>query len=165
MANKNIQMRIKNGSSWDDLFPKTKASLVDVGNGKTLESHVTEILASIATKATHADIDTRIKAVIGSAPAAMDTLREIADALNNDADFATTITNQLKNKISRSEFDALKSKVSACAHPPTHPATIITQDGNHRFVSDSEKTKWNSKSKVSVSKLAPNDADIWYQEI
>lgn len=30
-------------------------------------------------------------------------------------------------------------------HPSSHPASMITQDSTHRFVSDSEKTAWNSK--------------------
>lgn len=37
--------------------------------------------------------------LIGAAPAALDTLAEIADALNNDADLAGTLTTQISNKI------------------------------------------------------------------
>lgn len=37
--------------------------------------------------------------LIGSAPAALDTLQEIATALNNDADLAGTLTTQISNKI------------------------------------------------------------------
>lgn len=29
-------------------------------------------------------------------------------------------------------------------HPDTHPATMIVEDANHRFVTDQEKKKWNS---------------------
>ena len=39
--------------------------------------------------------------LIGSAPAALDTLEEIATALNNDADLAGTLTNQITGKISK----------------------------------------------------------------
>lgn len=31
-------------------------------------------------------------------------------------------------------------------HPLSHPASIITQDETHRFVSDTEKSSWNSKA-------------------
>lgn len=31
-------------------------------------------------------------------------------------------------------------------HPTNHPASIITQDANNRFVTDSEKSAWNSKA-------------------
>ena len=30
-------------------------------------------------------------------------------------------------------------------HPVNHPASVITQDANNRFVSDAEKTTWNAK--------------------
>lgn len=30
------------------------------------------------------------------------------------------------------------------AHPSFHPASMITEDGAHRFVTDEEKTEWNS---------------------
>lgn len=30
------------------------------------------------------------------------------------------------------------------AHPDKHPATIIQEDANHRFVTDEEKDLWNS---------------------
>lgn len=48
--------------------------------------------------------------------------------------------------------DAEKQKLSTVAenannyqHPADHPATMIQQDANHRFVTDAEKTDWNSK--------------------
>ena len=31
-------------------------------------------------------------------------------------------------------------------HPANHPASIITQDANNRFVTDAEKSNWNSKA-------------------
>jgi len=43
--------------------------------------------------------------VVGAAPTSLDTLKELADALGNDANFATTVTNQL----------ALKANVSSLA--------------------------------------------------
>lgn len=34
-------------------------------------------------------------------------------------------------------------------HPSTHPASMITQDTSHRFVTDSEKNAWNNKASGS----------------
>ena len=31
-------------------------------------------------------------------------------------------------------------------HPTNHPASVITQDSNNRFVTDAEKSSWNSKA-------------------
>ena len=35
---------------------------------------------------------------------------------------------------------------SAYTHPSSHAATMITEDANHRFVTDNEKSAWNNKS-------------------
>lgn len=48
---------------------------------------------------TTADVDARIAAVVGTAPAALDTLGEIADALNDDANFAAATTTALSNRV------------------------------------------------------------------
>ena len=52
------------------------------------------------------------------------------------------------------------------SHPTNHPASMITEDSSKRFVSDTEKTKWNSKTKITINKEKPTDGtDIWLQEI
>lgn len=43
-----------------------------------------------------------IAALVNSAPGALDTLQELAAALGNDANFATTVTNALAGKVSKS---------------------------------------------------------------
>lgn len=47
---------------------------------------------------TPAQIDARIQAVVGAAPGALDTLVELAAALNNDPDFAASMTTALAAK-------------------------------------------------------------------
>ena len=47
---------------------------------------------------TPAQIDARIEAVIGTSPAALDTLAELAAAMNNDPDFAASMTTALGAK-------------------------------------------------------------------
>lgn len=47
---------------------------------------------------TPAEVDARIQAVIGSSPAALDTLAELAAAMNNDPDFAASMTTALAAK-------------------------------------------------------------------
>lgn len=43
-------------------------------------------------------VDTQVSALVDSAPATLDTLNELAAALNDDANFATTVTNSLALK-------------------------------------------------------------------
>jgi hypothetical protein len=42
-------------------------------------------------------VEAKIKAVVGAAPAALDTLKEISDALGNDANLAGTLTTRITN--------------------------------------------------------------------
>lgn len=61
--------------------------------------HVSDTqIASWNAKPTVNDVDNKIKTVIGAAPEALDTLKEIGDALGNDANFAATMTTQLAGK-------------------------------------------------------------------
>lgn len=46
-------------------------------------------------------VDTSISNLIGTAPSTLDTLGEIADALNDDANLAATLTNSIATKVSK----------------------------------------------------------------
>lgn len=51
------------------------------------------------------EVDSRIQNVIGSAPEALDTLKELADSLGNDPDFAGTVTKELAKKADKIEVE------------------------------------------------------------
>lgn len=51
------------------------------------------------------EVDSRIQNVIGSAPEALDTLKELADSLGNDPDFAGTVTKELAKKANKTEVE------------------------------------------------------------
>jgi hypothetical protein len=52
-----------------------------------------------ASYATNASVTAAINALVNSAPGALDTLQELAAALGNDANFASTITAALATKL------------------------------------------------------------------
>ena len=180
-AIKNAILKKKIEGTITDLMVKTSAENVVVdATGKTLSAELAEIITAMAGKATASDIDIRINALIGAAPTALDTLVEIADALNNDPDFAATMTSQLAGKVdkvagkglSTEDFTAeLKAKlegITGYTHPDSHPATMITQDATHRFVTDAEKTAWNAKGRVLSGATAPadlGDNDLFIQVV
>jgi hypothetical protein len=58
--------------------------------------------ASLSGYATQSYVTSAIAALVDSAPAALDTLNELAAALGDDANFATTITTSIGNKVSKS---------------------------------------------------------------
>ena len=63
------------------------------------------VLANVATPVANADaatklyVDTAVSAVVDVAPAALDTLNELAAALGDDANFSTTVTNSIATKL------------------------------------------------------------------
>ena len=62
------------------------------------------VAANLSTYATQSYVGNAVANLVNSAPAALDTLNELATALGNDASFSTTITNSLANKLSTSAF-------------------------------------------------------------
>lgn len=59
------------------------------------------------------------------------------DKVNGKQLSTNDFTNTQKEKLAR---------LSNYIHPSTHPASMITQDNTHRFVTDGEKSTWNSKA-------------------
>lgn len=90
---------------------------IALGNDPNFASTMTNALAGKANKATTlggygitdaftkpettSAIQQAIAALVASSPAALDTLKELADALGNDPNFATTMTNALAGKASQ----------------------------------------------------------------
>ena len=107
-------------------------------------------------------IDKAVEQILNGSPEALDTLKELADALGNDPNFAATVTKQLGQKVDKVTGKGLstedyttaeKQKLAGIAagannyqHPGSHPATMIAEDASHRFVTDTEKSAWNSKA-------------------
>lgn len=56
---------------------------------------------------TASDVTTIVNNVVGAAPEALNTLKEIADSLNNDPDFAATMTTELAKKVNTSDLVAI----------------------------------------------------------
>ena len=57
---------------------------------------------------------------------------------------ATTSTSGLMSNTDKSKLDGIATGANNYTHPATHPASIIAQDANNRFVTDSEKSIWNN---------------------
>ena len=79
----------------------TVNNLVVNGTVDFTNTRLTDVAEPVAGSdaATKTYVDTSIAAVIDGAPAALDTLNELAAALNDDASFHTTVTNSLAGKL------------------------------------------------------------------
>jgi hypothetical protein len=60
-------------------------------------------------------------------------------------DTATTSANGLLSSTDKSKLDGVEAGANAYTHPGSHAATMITEDSDHRFASDTEKGAWNDK--------------------
>ena len=112
---------------------------------------------SIASKVDAAHVTAEIAKVIASAPETLNTLAKIATAINNNPSFATEILKSIEGKVDKVEGKVLstndytaedKAKLAGIAenannysHPANHPATIITEDDEHKFMTKAEKDK------------------------
>src|SRR5690606_17785262 len=101
----NTQIELERYKSVNDLAVSDLGTrLSTVESKKADKTYVdTELLKKADKENTYtkAETDSRIQAIIGAAPEALDTLEEIAEALNNDPDFAATITNMLAQKVDK----------------------------------------------------------------
>lgn len=77
-----------------------------------------QVQAAIATS-----VSTAVAGLVDSAPSTLNTLKEIATALGDDASFATTMTNALANKASLSHTHT-KSQITDFSH--THAYSDLT---------------------------------------
>ena len=61
-----------------------------------------EVRVNNSTLATQSYVNTQVSNLVASAPSTLDTLNELAAALGDDPNFATTVTNNIATKVSKS---------------------------------------------------------------
>jgi len=109
----------------DTAYVENIAEAVAVHTSATNNPH--GITPQLIGAATPADIDTRLAQVIDTAPAALDTLNELAAAIGDDANFASTVTTQLAGKASTTHnHDSAYTAASHAAAPAPHSGHATT---------------------------------------
>ena len=116
----------------DAKAPLSNAQLTGVPTAPTAASSV-----NTTQVATTAFVQTKITDLIGAAPAALDTLKEIGDALGNDADFASTMTTQLSGKQATLTFNAPSSNNG---NPSTSAQIKTALDAKQATIGDDDLT-------------------------
>lgn len=149
-------------TSNDNRVTDAENRITTVENNKAEKTYVDTELNKRYLKSetyTKTETDQRIQLVVDAAPEALDTLKEIADSLNNDPDFAATITTALSKKVDKvdgkqlstedyttadkNKLAGIQDNANKYVHPTTHPATMITTDSTHEFVEDGDISNWN----------------------
>ena len=84
---------------------------IKFSDGKTLVEKLAEIQTGgqvdLSGYATEAYVQQQLEALIGGAPEALDTLKELAAALGDNADFASTMVQELAKKVDKVEGQRL----------------------------------------------------------
>ena len=109
--NKNILDAITSDkiSSWDSksTFSGSYNDLADKPTIPTKTSQLTNDSGyltehqSLVGLATETYVNGKVSDLVNSSPEALNTLKELADALGNDPNFATTVSNQIGNKVDK----------------------------------------------------------------
>lgn len=84
----------------------------------------------------------------------LDTLQNVVNAQD-----WRVVTDSLKGYMTpelKKKLDGIAAGANNYIHPSTHPASMITQDTTHRFVTDTEKTTWNGKASTAVVSTTAN---------
>ena len=90
---------------------------IKFSDGKTLVEKLAEIQTGgqvdLSGYATEAYVQQQIEALIGGAPEALDTLKELSAALGDDANFASTMVQELAGKVDKVEGSRLITQEEA----------------------------------------------------
>lgn len=71
----------------------------------------------------------------------------------DDIPLASASSDGRMSKEDKTKLDGIAASANNYKHPSTHPATIITEDSTHRFVSDEEKNKWNNSAPTDYEQV------------
>lgn len=114
-------------TSWDNKS-EFSGSYNDLTNKPTIPS--------IAGLATESFVNTKVAGIVDSAPEALDTLKKLSEALGNDSNFATTITNQIGTKADKSHNHNTDYASKSSEHNHANKTVLDT-------VNDSKVTNWD----------------------
>lgn len=139
-----------NGETWDDSV--TTASLTVSGETSVPTPATTNKSKTIAnTEFVHGVVSN----LVNGAPTALDTLQELASALGNDPNFATTILNKIGEKESKTDAqiehkrlqDAIPTKVSQLSNDSGYLTQHQSLDG---YVKTVNNTAPDSNGNVTI---------------
>ena len=155
-------IKIWTGSEWVDIAiqaPST-SGLATTSALTAHEADTTNVhgIADTSQLATQTYVNTQVANLVNSAPAALDTLDELAQALGDDASFATTVTTSIAGKVSKSGGDTITVESGT-----TVPLTIQNNGTGNSFVvndvaSDTGPFVIDADGRVGINNPTPSAA-------
>ena len=127
-------------------------------------------IPSIEGLATETYVNNKVAGLVGSAPEALNTLNELATALGNDANFATTVSNQIGSKVDKVEGKSLVLNTEIAKiheHGNKDLLDTIEADNVHAHsnksvidtITSDMTTKWNKS--IPFENTYVSDCDTW----
>jgi hypothetical protein len=98
------------------------------------------------TVALTSDITSAVTNLINAAPSALDTLNELAAAINNDSSFSTTVNNLLNGKVSKSGGDTITASTASTVGLIIKGATSQTAN----------LQEWQNSSGTALARIKAN---------
>ena len=133
----NIEIQVEGGGITDapsdnKLYGRKNAQWTEVTLPEVeVPTKVSELINDSGFQ-TEAQVSAKISALVDSAPETLDTLNELAAALGDDPNFATTIITQLGNKLDVSTYNSDKATFALKSELPS-VESITTTDINALF--------------------------------
>ena len=110
----------------DSLSTTSKASLVDainelylaISNSTSVDDSAENRISTWSSSKIRESINTAISELINGSGSALDTLKELADALGNDANFAATLAEQMgkRVRVDESQMFSTAEQLTACTN-------------------------------------------------
>lgn len=131
---------------WQEWLAATVADYVfmDATGGKNIKTYVDEKIAALIGGATPETLDT-----LSEIATWIESHKEVSDALNEaitkkaDKDHrhnnATASADGFMSKEDKTKLDGIEAGANKYTHPATHPASMITQDDTHQFITKAQK--------------------------
>lgn len=131
---------------WQEWLAATVADYVfmDATGDKNIKTYVDEKIAALIGGATPETLDT-----LSEIAAWIESHKEVSDALNEAItkkadkdhrhDNATASADGFMSKEDKTKLDGIEAGANKYTHPATHPASMITQDDTHQFITKAQK--------------------------
>jgi len=178
-ANNNLRITVADGKTYDAVVnvsdKATWTALTSTNtairslistNAATELAHLANTNAYIASESARIDllntnltstntairsyVDTSVANLVDSAPAALDTLNELAAALGDDENFATTLATNLGQKLGATATVSLSGDVTGSANFSANSVTVVTDISNSGVTAGS----YGSASAIPVITVA-----------
>ena len=131
---------------WQEWLAATVADYVfmDATGDKNIKTYVDEKIAALIGGATPETLDT-----LSEIATWIESHKEVSDALNEAItkkadkdhrhDNATASSDGFMSKEDKTKLDGIEAGANKYTHPATHPASMITQDDTHQFITKAQK--------------------------